>query len=225
VRRKAGRRLHAVRHAERTDPQFCKKCGRPLLVAPEGRSERTLFVSPESYTPKHLAEKILTSRSALERVVAICREKKFAGQLMLEASIGILGDALSMLFTRVQCVAQRPPLGAEGAGIVGVLEPQIEHFRYEGPSSKRRSYAGLVAYRFILYAADGTRLGSWIVTGEAEKKIGAFAISSPRGGPRLEAVQAAMEDVVGKFALGFHEVPEVRKWLRDSGVEPPKAGR
>jgi uncharacterized membrane protein YvbJ len=38
--------------------RFCDSCGQPLaaLSAPE----------PRSYTPKHLAEKILTSRSALE---------------------------------------------------------------------------------------------------------------------------------------------------------------
>ncbi|HEV8640211.1 MAG TPA: adenylate/guanylate cyclase domain-containing protein [Methylomirabilota bacterium] len=39
----------------RAGAKFCKKCGRPL-AAP----------APETYTPPHLAEKILTSRSALE---------------------------------------------------------------------------------------------------------------------------------------------------------------
>src|SRR5438876_3274182 len=46
--------------------KFCKKCGQSLTAAsgvdPEGRR----FASPDSYTPKHLAEKILTSQSALE---------------------------------------------------------------------------------------------------------------------------------------------------------------
>ena len=41
--------------------KFCGQCGAPLAKATELR-----FESPESYTPKHLAEKILTSRSALE---------------------------------------------------------------------------------------------------------------------------------------------------------------
>jgi hypothetical protein len=43
---------------------FCFACGRPVMAAapiPAGR-----FASPESYTPKHLADKILTTRSALE---------------------------------------------------------------------------------------------------------------------------------------------------------------
>jgi len=41
--------------------KFCGQCAAPLTKATEPR-----FESPESYTPKHLAEKILTSRSALE---------------------------------------------------------------------------------------------------------------------------------------------------------------
>jgi class 3 adenylate cyclase len=43
--------------------KFCNKCGTP--VATEARTQPR-FASPESYTPKHLAEKILTSKAALE---------------------------------------------------------------------------------------------------------------------------------------------------------------
>jgi class 3 adenylate cyclase/tetratricopeptide (TPR) repeat protein len=41
--------------------KFCRSCGAALTTAPAGR-----FAGPESYTPKHLAEKILTSKAALE---------------------------------------------------------------------------------------------------------------------------------------------------------------
>src|SRR5262245_58974828 len=42
--------------------KFCGSCGTPVVTAePEGR-----YASPQTYTPKHLAEKILTSKSALE---------------------------------------------------------------------------------------------------------------------------------------------------------------
>jgi hypothetical protein len=43
--------------------RFCNKCG--TAVAPESPSQ-SRFAFPESYTPKHLAEKILTSKAALE---------------------------------------------------------------------------------------------------------------------------------------------------------------
>src|SRR5713101_3714260 len=41
--------------------KFCRSCGAALTAEPAGS-----FASPESYTPKRLAEKILTSRAALE---------------------------------------------------------------------------------------------------------------------------------------------------------------
>src|SRR5262245_57547969 len=43
--------------------KFCLECGQP--VGSTGTAQ-TRFASPESYTPKHLAEKILTSKAALE---------------------------------------------------------------------------------------------------------------------------------------------------------------
>jgi class 3 adenylate cyclase/tetratricopeptide (TPR) repeat protein len=43
--------------------KFCLECGAP--VASQATAEPR-FTSPESYTPKHLAEKILTSKAALE---------------------------------------------------------------------------------------------------------------------------------------------------------------
>ncbi len=42
--------------------KFCSSCGQAVA----GGDSSTGFSSPESYTPKHLAEKILSSRSALE---------------------------------------------------------------------------------------------------------------------------------------------------------------
>jgi hypothetical protein len=53
--------------ANQLSAKFCKKCGHRLSghqAAPAMLGPR--FGPPESYTPKHLAEKILTSKSALE---------------------------------------------------------------------------------------------------------------------------------------------------------------
>ena len=41
--------------------KFCGQCATPL-----GKPTQPRFASPDAYTPQHLAEKILTSRSALE---------------------------------------------------------------------------------------------------------------------------------------------------------------
>src|SRR5262245_9749160 len=42
--------------------KYCSECAHPVGGVPVDRR----FTSPESYTPRHLAERILTSRSALE---------------------------------------------------------------------------------------------------------------------------------------------------------------
>jgi predicted amidophosphoribosyltransferase len=43
------------------DNKFCGQCGAPL-----DQPARPRFVAPEAYIPAHLAERILTSRAALE---------------------------------------------------------------------------------------------------------------------------------------------------------------
>src|SRR3954454_10501527 len=45
--------------------RFCTECGQALVAAASPAAISTL-PTPESYTPKHLAERILTSRAALE---------------------------------------------------------------------------------------------------------------------------------------------------------------
>src|SRR5262245_43828933 len=45
--------------------KYCRKCGAQLGTSERPSATRTSF-DPRSYTPKHIAEKILTSRSALE---------------------------------------------------------------------------------------------------------------------------------------------------------------
>ena len=54
----------ACGHVNTPESRFCNQCGQPVHAgATADRPQQ--FGSPQSYTPKHLAEKILTSRSAL----------------------------------------------------------------------------------------------------------------------------------------------------------------
>ncbi len=47
--------------------KFCSECGQPTARAAAARpSSAARFAAPDAYTPKHLAEKILTSKAALE---------------------------------------------------------------------------------------------------------------------------------------------------------------
>ncbi len=43
----------------------CPECAHPIAAG----AAQPCFASPESYTPKHLAERILTSKSALEVLI------------------------------------------------------------------------------------------------------------------------------------------------------------
>src|SRR6202171_791401 len=66
-----GTRLDAVcpvcGDANRAGAKFCRKCGRSRVEgATSLRTAAPKFASVQSYTPRHLAEKILMSRSALE---------------------------------------------------------------------------------------------------------------------------------------------------------------
>src|SRR5215813_1048411 len=91
--------------------KFCLECGQPLSAHATVASR---FISPEIYTPKHLAERILTSKGALEG------ERKQVTVLFadLKGSMELLAD--------------RDPEDARR-----LLDPVIEHMmeavhRYEG---------------------------------------------------------------------------------------------
>ena len=91
--------------------KFCLECGQPVGAQPAIASR---FISPGAYTPKHLAEKILTSKNALEG------ERKQVTVLFadMKGSMELLAD--------------RDPEDARK-----ILDPILEHMmeavhRYEG---------------------------------------------------------------------------------------------
>ncbi len=90
--------------------KFCGQCGASLVQAPSSPK----FASPETYTPKHLAEKILTSKSGLEG------ERKQVTVLFADMK------------GSMELLAERDPEDARK-----LLDPVIEHMmeavhRYEG---------------------------------------------------------------------------------------------
>ena len=51
----------------RAGAKFCRKCGQGFgQTSGASGASRTKFATPDAYTPKHLAERILTSKAALE---------------------------------------------------------------------------------------------------------------------------------------------------------------
>ena len=85
------------------DSRFCPKCGTP--VAREATAARGAFSAPASYTPRHIAEKILTSKSALEGerkqvTVLFCdivESTRLAERLDPEAMHGLMDRALRLM--------------------------------------------------------------------------------------------------------------------------------
>src|SRR6266508_1287087 len=48
------------------EAKFCEECAHPIGSAPASTPRSERFSSPETYTPRHLADRILESRTALE---------------------------------------------------------------------------------------------------------------------------------------------------------------
>src|SRR3970040_1311443 len=69
--------------------KFCSQCGAPTAAPGAAPSSPERFTSPEAYTPRYLAERILTSRAAMEG------ERKQVTVLFadLKGSMELLADA------------------------------------------------------------------------------------------------------------------------------------
>jgi class 3 adenylate cyclase/tetratricopeptide (TPR) repeat protein len=86
--------------------KFCLECGQPVDAPPTASSR---FTAPEAYTPTHLAEKILTSRSALEgerkQVTVLFADLKGSMELLAdrdpEEARRLLDPVLERLMTAV----------------------------------------------------------------------------------------------------------------------------
>ena len=94
--------------------KFCPECGQRLAPPAPPSETRVIFTSPQAHTPKHLAERILTSRRALEG------ERKHVTVLFAD------------LKGSMELLAERDPEDARQ-----LLDPVLEHMmaavhRYEG---------------------------------------------------------------------------------------------
>ena len=95
-------------HANSLTSRFCNECGfalgQPSTLIPEQR-----FSSPDSYTPKHLAERILSSKSALEGerkqvtvlFVDVVGSTSLASSLDPEEVHAFMGRALELMLAEV----------------------------------------------------------------------------------------------------------------------------
>src|SRR6516164_2396366 len=88
--------------------RFCNKCGTSINGEPTSSAR---FTSPETYTPKHLAEKILTSRSALEgerkQVTVLFADLKGSMELLADRDPEEAGKILDPVVERMMEAVHR----------------------------------------------------------------------------------------------------------------------
>ncbi|MBI3456457.1 MAG: AAA family ATPase [Candidatus Rokubacteria bacterium] len=132
-----GGRLEAIcpgcAHPNPPSSRFCNECGQQLdlAVAP---APATKPVSPEAYTPKHLAEKILTSKSALEgerkQVTVLFADLKGSMELLAdrdpEEARKLLDPVLERMMEAVHCY-EGTVNQVMGDGIMALFGAPVAH--------------------------------------------------------------------------------------------------
>jgi len=127
-------------------------------------------------------------------------------------SVQLLHEALRLLFLEV---VEVPRPGSEAGlhgDLAGVIEPQIVSASaklLDRPYSNPAAWAVDVTYRFILSSPNGAPLASWQVTGWGKEPV-SFSQLTPR-----RSYGRAMREAAWKFTSGFHDIPEVKRWLAE----------
>src|SRR5213596_1111888 len=158
---------------ERNRPaaKFCRRCGQSLA---EGRSGvvSSSFTTPDSYTPRHLAERILTSRTALEgerkQVTILFADLKGSMELLAdrdpEEARKILDPVLELMMEAVHRF-EGTVNQVMGDGIMELFGAPIAHEDH----ALRACYAALRMQDSVKRYAEGARRGYGI---EVQIRIG-----------------------------------------------------
>ena len=138
--------------------KFCGGCGQPLGAAQP--REPSTFVSPETYTPKHLAEKILTSKAALEgerkQVTVLFADLKGSMELLAdrdpEEARKLLDPVLERMMEAVHHY-EGTVNQVMGDGIMALFGAPLAHEDH----AVRACYAALRMQESVRQYADGIR--------------------------------------------------------------------
>jgi class 3 adenylate cyclase/tetratricopeptide (TPR) repeat protein len=137
--------------------KFCLECGAP--VASQATAEPR-FTSPESYTPKHLAEKILTSKAALEgerkQVTVLFADLKGSMELLADRDPEEARKILDPVLERMMEAVHRYEGTVNqvmGDGIMALFGAPLAHEDH----AVRACYAALRMQDAVKLYADGVR--------------------------------------------------------------------
>jgi class 3 adenylate cyclase/tetratricopeptide (TPR) repeat protein len=137
--------------------RFCNKCGAPVA---DGSGGPARFASPESYTPKHLAEKILTSKAALEgerkQVTVLFADLKGSMELLADRDPEEARRLLDPVLERMMEAVHRYEGTVNqvmGDGIMALFGAPLAHEDH----AVRACYAALRMQEALKRYADDTR--------------------------------------------------------------------
>jgi len=136
--------------------KFCGQCGTPLSQDPSSLK----FASPETYTPKHLAEKILTSKASLEgerkQVTVLFADLKGSMELLAdrdpEEARNLLDPVLEHMMEAVHRY-EGTVNQVMGDGIMALFGAPLAHEDH----AVRGCYAGLRMQESVKQYAEGVR--------------------------------------------------------------------
>ena len=137
--------------------KFCGGCGQSL-ASPQKTA--TKFASPETYTPKHLAEKILTSKSALEgerkQVTVLFADMKGSMELLADRDPEEARKLLDPVIEHMMEAVHRyegTVSNLMGDGIMALFGAPLSHEDH----AVRACYAALRMQESVNRYADGVR--------------------------------------------------------------------
>ena len=136
--------------------KFCGQCGASLVQALTSAK----FASPEAYTPKHLAEKILTSKSSLEgerkQVTVLFADMKGSMELLAdrdpEEARRLLDPVIEQMMESVHRY-EGTVSNLMGDGIMALFGAPLAHEDH----AVRACYAALRMQESVNRYADGVR--------------------------------------------------------------------
>ncbi len=125
------------------------------------------------------------------------------------------GDSQIALFDRIlpsMFQAVTPAAATTGiSGVAGVFAPRVAEMQFALPTeTKTEIYEAWIKYQMQLYDGDGQLVAEWPVTGYGKAET---AMLKSKDDGISTAINLAMRDAGAKLALGFEQVPEVRRWL------------
>jgi len=154
--------------------KFCLECGAPVSAEATVPSR---FASPEAYTPKHLAEKILTSRTALEgerkQVTVLFADLKGSMELLADRDPEEARKLLDPVLERMMEAVHRYEGTVNqvmGDGIMALFGAPLAHEDH----AVRACYAALRMQESVTRLDWALRDGADLIITSAGVSVGAF---------------------------------------------------